>query len=88
MRIVSNSPQFNSDFKAGNTLHHLLYRAGKYEVLRFVIMIVAFHLVCVCTIMLFLHPVWFDSSSGLLQGGERMWQEADRQMKLGILFNI
>jgi hypothetical protein len=51
-------------------------------------MIVAFYSVCVCTIMLFLHPVRFDSSSGLLQGGERMWQEADRQMRLGILFNI
>lgn len=83
MRIVSNSPQFNSDFKAGNTLHHLLYRADKHEVLPFVIMIVAFHLVCVCTIMLFLHPVWFDSSSGLLQGGERMWQEADKANEAG-----
>ena len=46
-------------------------------------MIVAFHLVCVCTIMLFLHPVWFDSSSGLLQGGERMWQEADKANEAG-----
>jgi hypothetical protein len=29
---ISNTTQFNSDFKAGNTLHHLLYRADKYEV--------------------------------------------------------
>jgi hypothetical protein len=53
MRIVSISPLFNSDFKAGNTIHHLLYRADKDKVLRFVIMIIAFHLVCACTIRLF-----------------------------------
>jgi hypothetical protein len=34
-----------------------------------VIMIIAFHLVCACTIRLFLHPVWFDrNSSGLIRG--------------------
>jgi hypothetical protein len=46
-------------------------------------MTVAFHLVCVCTYVIFT-PVWFDrNSSGLLQGSERMWQEADKANEAG-----
>jgi hypothetical protein len=46
-------------------------------------MTVAFHLVCVCKHVIFAPCMVRQNSSGLLQGSERMWQEADKANEAG-----